>query len=109
MLASLLVNEPFGLFAGDRPKDNIRPRKLRRTNIPDGVIVKGFDAIRDYIAEQAQKDAEREFKEVTTGRHTPKPKRVVPLTVAEAIADIRAEAIEIDNELALIFILASLD
>ena len=102
MLASLLVNEPFGLYAGPRP---LRPKKLG-VKVPDEIKLQGFDSIRAFLAEQAQKDAEIEFK---TGRHTPKPKRVVPLTVAEAIVDIRAEAIEIDNEVALIFILAALD
>ena len=105
MLASLLVNEPFGLYAGDRPKNVKRPKRLG-IKVPDAIKLQGFDSIRAFLAEQAQKDAEVEFK---TGRRTPKPKRVAPLTVAEAIADIRAEATEIDNEVALIFILAALD
>jgi len=101
MLASLLVNEPVG----HRPPEGLRPKRLGIC-VPDKIKLQGMDAIRAFLAEQLQQDAEREF---TAGRHTPEPERVVPISVVEAIEDIRAEAIEINNEVALIFILAALD
>ena len=50
----------------------------------------------------------RNFK--TGTKHPPQAHQgAVLLTVAEAIVEIRAEAIEIDNEVAMILVLAALD
>jgi hypothetical protein len=96
MLASLLVNEPVG----------IKPKKLRECTIPDCVAVKGLGAIQDYIADQVLLDARRE--QGTTGERPPETEMAL-VTVAEAAAMVRTEAIEIDNEAAIVFILAAID
>ena len=63
--------------------------------------------IQAFIADQVQLDG---IRDLTTGKHPPQAHQgAVLLTVAGAIVEIRAEAIEIDNEVAMILVLAALD
>jgi len=93
MLASLLLNEPVGFDA-----DGLRERlHFKAQTIPDAVLIKGKKAILAFIA------AHQELPALKVAEGKPS------LTVAEAVEVIDAKATEINDEIALLFILAALD
>ncbi len=101
MLAALMMHQGArgGSATLPSPTEVLR---LKKDTIPEAVILKGTKAISAFLAEQITGDIEFKTARKVAGA---KPSA----TVAEAVQIVNAEAADINDEIALLFILASLE